>query len=121
MRTLALSGISAQVTLNGSGNGTAQVGPRTPGHIWYPQSVTISMLGGFPAVSGTNTPICSIYAGAGTNAGNLVDATYQVLGASSSMVQGQALYPGQSIFAVWLWGNPGVLATLNVFGSRQCP
>lgn len=106
---------------NGSGNGTLQVGPGSPGQIWYPTSVSFFQSGNFPTVSGSNTPIVSIYTGGASNPSNLVDATYQVLGASSSMITGQVIYPGQYIFAVWLFGNASATITLNVYGTKQVP
>jgi hypothetical protein len=119
-RTLSLSEFVSS-TLNGSGNGTISVGPATPGHVWYPVSVSIYQTGSFPVVSGSNTPILSLYAGSGTTPNNLIDATYQVLGASSSMITGQVLYPGQLIYAVWQYGNPDASVTLNVYGTRKVP
>jgi hypothetical protein len=119
-RTLNLS-TSVTGTLNGSGNGTLQIGPSSPGNVWYPTSVSIYMTGSFPTVSGSNTPIVSVYCGAAATPNNLIDATYQVLGASSSMITGQVLYPGQYIFAVWQFGNSDAAVTLNVYGSKQVP
>ena len=108
-------------TASGSGNGTLSAGPSAPGNIWYPQSVAIYMSGSFPPVSGSNTPVCSIYTGGASNPSNLVDATYQVLGASSSMIAGQVIYPGQYIFAVWLYGNDNATITMNIYGTRTVP
>jgi hypothetical protein len=120
-RTLSLSQ-SASVTLNSNGNGTVSVGPGTPGHIWMPQSVTISQTGAFPATgSASMIPLVQIYAGNTQNASDLVDATYQVLGAASSVISGQAIYPGQTISAVFQYGNPGATATITVSGTRQVP
>ena len=117
-RTLSLSQ-SVIGTTNGSGNGTISLGPSSPGSVWFPLSTTIFMAGSFPVVSGSNTPIVSIYTGGLVSPDNLVDATYQVLGASSSMISGQTLYPGQYIFAVWAFGNPNAQITLNVYGTRK--
>jgi hypothetical protein len=120
-RTLNLSQ-SASVTLDSNGNGTVSVGPGVPGHIWMPQSVTISQTGAFPETGNSaEIPIVSIYSGNSTDAANLVDATYQVLGAASSVISGQVIYPGQNISAVFQYGNAGALATITVSGSRQVP
>lgn len=116
MRTLTLAA-SASVTLDGSGNGTAEVGPSLPGEVWSPQSVNISMTGDAP----TGVATCFIYAGNGTSQADFTDSTYSVLGAASSVISGKTLYPGQVVTAVWAGGNPGATATLAVNGSRTVP
>jgi hypothetical protein len=118
-RTLSLNA-STTGTTDGSGNGTLSVGPAAPGTIWYPVTTTIYMSGTYPSVTGSNTPICSIYVG-GTASWNLVDATYTVLGAASSVITGQVLYPGQNIYAVWQYGNEDATITLNISGTRKVP
>lgn len=119
MRTLVLS-VSGRTTLDISGNGTVQLGPAVPGHVWYPNAVSIFQTGNFPsAVNGT--PVVNIYAGNGTSSGDLVDTAYQVLGAASSVIDGQVLYPGQNVFAVFSFCNPGATVTLNVNGTRSVP
>lgn len=116
MRTLSLA-YPAVVTLNGSGNGTAQAGPRLAGEAWYPTSVSISMTGSQP----TTVATCYIYAGGGVSPATFVDATYAVLAAASSLISGQTLYPGQSVYAVWTGGNPDAVGTLVVNGTRTVP
>jgi hypothetical protein len=108
-------------TTDSNGNATLHAGPSAPGNVWYPQSVSIYMAGSFPVVSGSDTPIVSIYCGSGTNSFNLVDQTYQVLGASESLISGQVIYPGQYIYAVWQYGNPDATVTLNVYGTKRAP
>jgi hypothetical protein len=109
---------SAQVTLDASGNGTAETGPSVPGEIWFPVSVSITCGGAIPD---TGTPTLFIYAGNGISPATFIDSTYNVTGASSSMIAGKTLYPGQQVFAVWNGGPPGQLATLAVKGERQVP
>lgn len=116
MRTLALTR-PVTVTLDGSGNGTAAIGPTSPGEIWYPESVRISSTGNPPAGLAT----CTIYCGSSPIPVAFVDATYNVLGAASSLISGQKLHPGQQVFAVWSGANAGASATLIVSGRRQVP
>lgn len=116
-QTLSLAA-NASVVLDGDGNGTAEVGPAVPGEIWSPGSVSISCGGAIP-VSGT--PEVNIYAGNGISRGSFIDATYNVTGASSSMIAGKTLYPGQEVWAVWTDGPPGQTATIAVNGTRQVP
>lgn len=115
-RTVSLA-LSASVTLNGSGNGTVQLGPTFPGEAWYPVSVAIGCTGTQP----TTLSSVYLYAGNGVSALSQVDTTYDVLGASSSMVSGHRLYPGQVISAVWSNGPPAGTASLTVYGTREVP
>lgn len=116
-RTVALTA-TASVTLDSNGNGVAEVGPSTPGEVWLPQSTSITCTGSIPI---TGSPSVFIYAGNGISSGSFVDSTYNVTGASSSMIAGQKVYPGQQVFASWAAGPPNQTATLVVSGSRQVP
>lgn len=121
MRTQNLNS-SASVILDSHGNGTASLGPGAPGHVWHPSSVSINMTGQQPP---PNIPgqvsLVTVYAGNSVAANSLIDSTYNVNSASSSMIDGLTLYPGQLIWAVWNAGNPGATATLNVYGERRVP
>jgi hypothetical protein len=116
-RTVSLAR-SASVVLDSNGDGTAEVGPAVPGEIWVPASCSISCGGSIPT---TGSPSVYLYAGNGISQQYFVDSTYNVLGASSSMISGQQLYPGQNVFAVWTSGPPGETATLAVNGTRTVP
>lgn|SRR5487761_106456 len=116
MRTVVLQA-SAPVTLDSSGNGTAETGPSSPGEVWLPESAAISCTGSQPA--GVSTVF--LYAGNGISAQYQVDNSYDVLGASSSMLSGHTLHPGQVVAAVWSNGPPGGRATLTIYGTRQVP
>ena len=116
MRTLNLTR-SVSVTIDGTGAAEAQLGPSMPGEVWLPESINVSMTGTAPAGVAT----CTTYAGGVISPGTFVDATYQVLGAASSVIAGKTVYPGQSIFALWAGCTPGQTATLAVSGTRQVP
>jgi len=116
-RTAALSK-SASVVLDANGNGTAELGPAAPGETWLPASCSITCGGSIPT---TGTPTLYLYAGNGISSGTFIDSTYNVTGASSSMIAGKSLYPGQQVFAVWTDGPAGQTATLAVNGSRTVP
>jgi hypothetical protein len=119
MQTLLLS-VTANVTLSG-GAGTISVGPKYTTEVWRPTSVSISCTGNQPTPTAPLIATCSIYSGITANNGTFVDATYQVLGASSSMISGATLYGGQFVFAVWANCNSGVIATMTVTGIREVP
>lgn len=116
MRTLTLTR-SASITLDGSGNGTAQIGPAVPGEVWHPVAVNISSSGNAP----TTVATCFIYAGGAVSQGAFIDSTYNVLGAASGVIEGKVVYPGQYIFAVFSACNVGATATLAVNGTRTVP
>jgi hypothetical protein len=47
----------------------------------------------------------------------LVDATYQVTGAASSLISGQVLNPGQYVFAVFVNCIANAIITMTVNGT----
>lgn len=111
---------TVSVTLTGGG-GTAAAGPSLAGEVWYPTSVSISCTGNQPTPTAPAIATASIYAGNVVNNSTFVDATYQVLGASSSMISGQVIYPGSQVFGVWENCNSAVVATMTVTGTRKVP
>jgi hypothetical protein len=108
----------ASVVLDSSGNGTAEIGPASPGEVWFPTSTSITCTGSIPA---TGSPTLFIYAGNGISPASFIDSTYNVTSAASSLISGKTLYPGQQVYAVWSDGPPGGTATLAVNGTRQVP
>lgn len=116
-KTLTLTR-TASVTLNGSGAGTVQAGPSSPGEVWRPTQVSVSC----SAVVTTGTCQCNIYAGAGTGQGTFVDGTFSGdTGDTSDAIGGREVNPGQSVFAAWSGGVPGATATMVISGSRTVP
>lgn len=105
------------ITLDGSGNGTAQLGPRAHGQVWKPTVASIKMSGATP--SGLAT--CFLYAGGAATDGNFIDSTYDVNNDSTDRVSGQQLELGQHVYAVWTGGNPGATATLTLNGTKVIP
>jgi hypothetical protein len=104
--------LSATVKLDGSGNGTAQLGPQSAVR-WEPSLVAIQTVN----QSITTVPSCAIYSGSSPTASNLIDQTYNGQNNSSTKIAGQVLYQGQNVFAVWTGGVPGDTATLRVSGN----
>jgi hypothetical protein len=116
-KTLTLTR-TLSVTLNGSGAGTVQVGPSSPGETWQPSQVSVSC----SATVTTGTCQCNIYAGAGPSQSTFVDGTFSGdTGDTSDAIGGRVVNPGQSVFAVWSGGVPGATATLVVSGTRTVP
>lgn len=116
-RTLTLTR-TASVTLNGSGAGTVQLGPASPGEAWQPTQVSVSC----SATVSTGTCQCNIYAGATAAQPSFVDGTFSGdTGDTTDAIGGRVVNPGQSVFAVWSGGVPGATATMVVNGTRTVP
>jgi hypothetical protein len=113
MQTVPL-GATGSVTLDINGNGVIQLGPRF-GQTWLPSAVSISSAGPIP----TNGLVfsCTIAIGSNPSGATFVDATYQVLGAGSSLINGQSVCPGQYIYVTFANCNAGVIATATVNGT----
>ena len=120
MRNLYLN-VTVSGLTNSAGNGTVSTGPQHTNEIWFPSSVSITASGTQPTPTAPTIATCSIYAGSSVGATTYVDGTYQVLGASTSLIGGQLIYGGNQIFAVWANCNSAETITLNVTGYRQMP
>lgn len=104
---------STSVTLNGSGAGTASLGPRI-GQRWRQVVASVSI-----PQPVTNEPLCSLYMGGAAIPANFVDGTYTGSLDSSDAGSMFVLTPGQSVFAVWSGGDPGAIATLSLTGVEE--
>jgi hypothetical protein len=114
MRTQPLTR-TASVTLDGSGAGTAAIGPRITNEIWTVGVASVS------ASANVNEATCRIYAGSAAGPGTFIDGTtWGSTGDATSNFSGP-LYGGQQVFAAWSGGDPGAIATLVITGTRQVP
>lgn len=108
---------SVNVVLNGSGDGTASLGPSVPGERWQLSSAAIrTNTASNPAVA---VPECRLYIGGAPLDQFLVDGTFTGSLNSSDAVAGLPVGNGQKVFAVWHNGDPGSVATLTVIGTRE--
>lgn len=115
MRSLQLTR-TAKVTLDGSGSGTAAIGPASAGETWYPSVVSVSVATNAAEAS------CKIFAGALAAPFTYVDGTLSgSTGDSTGNIAGRILHPGEQVFAQWAGGDPGAVATMNIQGSRAVP
>lgn len=113
-QTVPLSA-SAQVVLNGSGNGSVTLGPQVPGQTWFPSGTSVQ-------VNPTSTTVVSqfkLYNGAAQPA-NFLGGTYTGDNNSDGLAD-CTLYCGQFMTGVWAGGNPGATATLVVSGTMSIP
>ena len=105
---------SAVIKLNGSGNGTAKVGPLTAREEWYPDSAHVSV----------STRVlesrCSIYVGPDTTQSNFRDESVLASsGDSTGAIGGDKLTVGMYVWAVWIGGDANAQAVLTVTGIRD--
>jgi hypothetical protein len=104
----------ATVKLDGSGNGTAKVGPLSARETWQPQNVAVS------ATSNVKEASCNIYVGDRVAASNFRDATLSgSTGDSTGKVSGDSVKTGHYIWAVWSGGDANATATMVVTGSKS--
>ena len=110
MRTLPLNA-KAYATLDASGNGTASIGPLSPGEVWSGLTVAVSV------ATNTAEATCRIYAGAGATPGYFADGTTWGSTGDSTNNLGTVRVGGQ-VSAVWSGGDPGAKATMTITGTR---
>lgn len=104
---------TATVTLNGSGNGTAQAGPLTARERWSPGVASVS------AATNTAEAQCKIIVGSDVATGRFADGTLSgSTGDSTDAVSASDVPCGTYVFAVWAGGDPGTLVTLEVTGTK---
>lgn len=107
-----------QVTLNGSGAGTASLGPTGHGITWTLGTISVKTA----QTVATGTCNASIYVGDDTSPVNFLDGTFSGdTGDSSDAASGQQIRLGKSVFAVWSGGVPGDVATLTLTGTMEIP
>lgn len=109
---------SATIKLNGSGAGTARVGPLSAREVWHPQIVTVSAV--VPGSSITNEAVCSIYIGDVTIQRNLIEGTFTgSSGDSSDRISASTVKVGAYIWAMWSGGDANAIATVRVTGTKE--
>jgi hypothetical protein len=110
MRQLPLN-VKAYTVLDGSGNGTASIGPLSYGEMWSDIIASVSV------ATNANEAICQVYAGAAATPGYFQAATTWGSTGDSSTNLG-TVRVGGNVFAVWSNGDPGARATMTVTGTK---
>lgn len=107
-----------QVKLNGSGAGTAYLGPTGHGVVWTLGNISVKTV---QTVS-TGTCQCSLYVGDDASATNFVDSTFSGdTGDTSDAAAGMEVRLGKKVWAVWSGGVASDVATLTITGSMRIP
>lgn len=105
---------TATVTLNGSGGGTAKIGPISARETWHPANVSVK------ASTATAEAQCLIYIGDRPIQANFIDGTFTgSSGDSSDRVSATKVRVGQYVWAVWTGGDAAATATLTVTGTKD--
>ncbi len=102
--------LTASVTLNGSGAGSAGIGPSITNEKWNVQVAAVKV------ATNVKEAICSVSAG-----GAFVGATTWGSTGDSTSNFSSPLWPGQQVTAAWSGGDAGQVATLTVQGTRTVP
>ena len=107
-----------QVTLNGSGAGTARLGPTGHGVVWTLGNISVKTV---QAVS-TGVCECNTYVGDDASQTNFVQGTFSGdTGDSTDAASGVQVRLGKYVWAVWSGGVPGDIATLTITGTMEIP
>lgn len=106
---------TTSVTLNGSGNATAQLGPTGPQETWTPSNVSV--------ICSTNVSeaVCKAFAGPSASPAYFKDITVDGSTGDATDKCNLPIPKGWFVWAVWTGGDPGATATLNVDGVKQVP
>jgi hypothetical protein len=98
--------------LDGSGNGTASIGPIGPREVWSPQVASVSV------ATNENEAACKTYVGDPISP-IFVDSTLSgSTGDSTDRISAYQVPLGWKIWATWTGGDPGAVATLSVAGTK---
>jgi hypothetical protein len=105
---------SVTVVLNGSGNGTAKIGPVGARETWYAAVASVSVS------TNVKEAACRIYVGDQPIASNFADGTLSgSTGDATGRVSAAPITLGRYVWAVWTGGDAGAVATLSVTGTRD--
>lgn len=106
------------VTLNGSGAGTARVGPLTARETWLPDNVAVK--GSLPASGPSVEAQVAVYMGDTATLPNFRDnATFGTSGDSTGACNGDTVKKGHYIIAVFTGGNPNTQSSVTVTGMKD--
>lgn len=107
-----------QVKLNGSGGGTASLGPTGHGIVWTLGTISVKTA----QTVATGTCQCSIYVGDSATDTNFLDGTFSGdTGDSTDAANGTQIRLGKKVFAVWSGGVASDVATLSITGTMDIP
>lgn len=101
----------ASVTLDGSGNGQVSIGPPS-GTTWRLRLANVSTTGT------VRQPQAFLYRGSSSGPLEQIDSTFLGNSAASGLVAGAPFFSGQVLWAKWVGGDPGAVATIQAYGQQ---
>jgi hypothetical protein len=111
--TVAKLAQTAVINLNGSGAGTAKLGPLTAREVWYPDNAHVAV------ATNTLEATCKVYVGPDTTQSNFRDESPQgSTGDSTGAISADVIRTGFYVWAVWTGGDANAQATLTVTGRK---
>jgi hypothetical protein len=102
----------ATVVLDGSGNGTASVGPTRVREHWQLSAASVAA-----NLNPTNQAVCQLYVGSTPNNQNFVSQTLTGSSGDTCGLGGVDIQSGMKVWAKWTGGDPGQTATVTVIGT----
>ena len=100
------------IVLDANGDGRATLGPTFGPPTWHVRSIAVRT----SQPGAGSIPLCATYR-ATEDANGYIDTTYD--GSADATDVAFDLVQGTEIIAVWTGGNPGDVATLSVYGTRE--
>lgn len=113
MASTAPLSASAQVVLDGSGNGSVSIGPTGFGETWTSVAAAVH------CATNVNEATCRFYVGPSASPNYFAGATTFGSTGDASPWSGQPIPVGQFVFAVWSGGDSGTTAYLSLSGTRS--
>ena len=104
--------ITVSVQLDGTGAGTASIGPLSAREVWYPDNAHVQVS------SNTNEAQCILYVGDAPQQRNYRDTTFSGSSGDSTDRVGGALKNPNKVWAVWTGGDARAYATLVITGRK---
>jgi len=101
------------VTLNGSGNGTASIGPLTAREVWTLTSVACSVS------THVSEATFAVYVGDRVYPGGLRDQSFSGSSGDSTDRITDPIRSGWKVWGVWTGGDPGATATMSLTGTKE--
>lgn len=101
----------ANITLDGSGNGIASIGPVVAREHWQILSAAVKV------ATHNLESRCSVFVGTTAQSGTFFGTSFTGSSGDTFSLGNIDIQSGMQVFAQWTGGDPGALATLTLFGT----
>ena len=107
-----LGPVSANVTLSGTGGGTASLGPTRVREHWQLSAASVAA-----NQNPTNQATCKLYVGSTIGSGTFISQTATGSSGDTCGLGGIDIQSGMRVWAVWTGGDAGQIATLTILAT----